>query len=322
MNDAVTGPALYRRMLLIRRFEERMQELFAANRLPGFLHLSIGQEATAVGVCAALDRTDHIVTTHRGHGHIIAKGAALRPMVAELFARAEGACGGVAGSMHLTDPDAGVICADAIVGGGIGLATGAAFGAKYRGTGGVAVAFFGDGAANQGLFHESLNMAALWKLPAVYVCENNLYAEMSHQSLHTNIRDIATRAGAYDIPGVIVDGNDVEAVLDATRTAVERARDGGGPTLLECKTYRIRGHFEGDAQKYKDAAEVAGWAARDPLAAYGRALLDRSEATDADLAAYDDEARAAIDDAVAFAEAGTSPKVTSLTALTYADAAS
>ena len=310
---------MYRDMLLIRRFEERMQSLFAANRLPGFLHLSIGQEAVAVGICSALDRTDYIVTTHRGHGHILAKGAKLNPMVAELFARAEGSCGGVGGSMHLTDPEAGVLCADAIVGASIGLATGAAFSARYRGSGQVAVAFFGDGAANQGIFHESLNLAALWKLPVVYVCENNLYAEMSHQSLHTNIVDIASRACAYDIPGEVVDGNDLEAVAAASEKAVVRARAGDGPTLIECKTYRIRGHFEGDPQVYKAQTEVEEWARRDPLESHGRALLERGTVTTADLENFETETSELLDAAVAFAGAGSVPTLSSLSTLTYAD---
>jgi pyruvate dehydrogenase E1 component alpha subunit len=302
-------------MLLIRRFEERMQELFVANRLAGFLHLSIGQEAVAVGTCAALTRSDYIVTTHRGHGHIIAKGGNVNRMVAELFARETGSCSGMGGSMHLTDPDVGVLCADAIVGASIGLATGAAFSAQYRSSNQVAVAFFGDGAANQGIFHESLNLAALWKLPVIFVCENNLYAEMSRQSSQSLVADIASRAVSYGMPGSVVDGNDVDAVLAATATAVELARGGYGPTLLECKTYRTRGHFEGDQQKYKEASEVAHWEARDPIELYRRKL----EPDHLDLDAIDREVTDLIGQAIALAEQAPEASVADLQRLTYAD---
>ena len=320
MDQLEKDRGIYRRMLLIRRFEERMQELFAANRLPGFLHLSIGQEAVAVGVCTALKQSDYIVTTHRGHGHILAKGAAVEPMVAELFARSEGSCRGVGGSMHLTDPDAGVLCANAIVGASIGLATGAAFGAQVRGSDQVAVAFFGEGAANGGIFHESLNMASLWDLPVVYVCENNLYAEMSHQRLHTKIVEIADRAAAYQMPGQVVDGNNVEAVLKATQEAVERARSGGGPTLIEAKTYRTRGHYEGDPQSYKPENEVSEWQGRDPLTSFRKVLMRKGAVGEDDLNGLESEISALLDKAVSAAEAGTPADFEVLDELTYANA--
>ncbi|MDO8308892.1 MAG: thiamine pyrophosphate-dependent dehydrogenase E1 component subunit alpha [Actinomycetota bacterium] len=301
-------------MVLIRVFEERMQALFAENQLAGFLHLSIGQEATAVGVCEALETTDYIVTTHRGHGHIIAKGGNVDAMVAELFARETGSCRGVGGSMHLTDPEAGVLCANAIVGASIGLATGAAFSSQFTGSGGVAVAFFGDGAANQGIFHESLNLAALWSLPVVFICENNMYAEMSRQSSQSLVSDIALRSIAYGMPGVTVDGNDVDAVLAVTQSAVSRAREGDGPTLIECKTYRTSGHFEGDQQTYKPAVEVATWSARDPIASFV------ARYPDLDLARANAVASRRVEGAIEFARESQPATTADLAWLTYADA--
>lgn len=314
--DVHLRKGLLETMLLIRRFEERMQQLFVDNRLAGFLHLSIGQEAVAAGVCAALRRDDYIVTTHRGHGHILAKGGDLNRMVAELFARETGSCRGVGGSMHLTDPDVGVLCADAIVGASIGLATGAAFTAAYKHTDQVAVAFFGDGAANQGVFHESLNLAALWRLPVVFVCENNLYAEMSPQRSQTLLEDIAVRAQAYGMPGEVVDGNDVEAVLAATNEAVGRARSGRGPTLLECKTYRTRGHYEGDHQKYKPKAEIEAWEARDPIARY-REILGGEAGYFAEI---DAAIHGRLDQAIEYALNSPLAAIADLERLTYADA--
>jgi TPP-dependent pyruvate/acetoin dehydrogenase alpha subunit len=237
---------MYRTMKKIREFETKAAELFAEGSIPGFVHLYIGEEAVATGVCANLKDSDYITSTHRGHGHIIAKGGDLKYMFAELFGKATGYCKGKGGSMHIADADRGILGANGIVGAGHNIAVGAGLSAKYRGTDQVCVCFFGDGSTNQGTFHESLNLASIWKLPVIFVCENNLYGISMHQSRHQAIQDVADRAVAYNIPGVVVDGNDVLAVYEAAKEAIDRARNGQGPTLIECKTYRQRGHFEGD----------------------------------------------------------------------------
>lgn len=256
---------LYRTMSLIRHFETAASRLLASGELAGFLHLSIGQEAVAAGVCDVLGEQDYLTTTHRGHGHCIAKGARVDAMFAEIFARTSGYCGGRSGSMHVADPRVGILGANAIVGASLPIAVGGAFAAQILDEPRVSVAFFGDGAVAEGTFHESLNLAALWRLPVVFVCENNGFAEMTPIEVHLNSTTIADYAGPHRIPAETVDGNDVMAVRHAAQRAVDRARDGGGPTLLECRTYRIRGHFEGDAQRYRSTAEVEAWRKRDPL---------------------------------------------------------
>jgi TPP-dependent pyruvate/acetoin dehydrogenase alpha subunit len=256
---------LYGAMVLIRRFEERAAELRQAGFIPGFLHPYIGQEAVAVGTCHALGPNDVITSTHRGHGHMLARGADPRRMYAELYARRDGYNRAKGGSLHMIDTELGFLGANGIVGGGIPLATGAALQLKRSGTNGVAVSFFGDGASNQGSFHESLNLASLWKLPVVYVCENNLYGEFTRQDKHQPIADIAVRAESYAMPGVIADGNDVADVARVAMEAVDRARRGDGPTLIEAKTYRHRGHYEGDMGLYRTAEEVEFWMAKDPI---------------------------------------------------------
>lgn len=277
------GLELFRRMFLIRRFEERASQLRASGLIPGFLHPCIGQEATAVGICAALGDGDALTSTHRGHGHMLARGADPARMYAELFARKEGYNHGKGGSLHMIDVDLGFLGANGIVGAGIPLATGAALQLRRLGKGGVAVSFFGDGATNEGAFHESLNLASLWKLPAIYVCENNLYGEFTRQDHHQVVSDVADRAASYGIPGVIVDGNDVLAVREVARTAVELARRGGGPTLIEAKTYRHRGHFEGDMAKYRPEGELEQWLAHDPLDVLTRQLTGAGVASDGDI---------------------------------------
>jgi TPP-dependent pyruvate/acetoin dehydrogenase alpha subunit len=252
-------------MVLIRRFEERASQLRAAGLVPGFLHPCIGQEAVAVGVCAALGPNDVLTSTHRGHGHLLARGAGPAKMYAELFARVDGYNKAKGGSLHMIDAELGFLGANGIVGGGIPLATGAALQLHRRGAKAIAVSFFGDGATNEGSFHESLNLAALWKLPVLYVCENNLYGEFTRQDRHQVLRDVADRAASYGMPGAVVDGNDVLAVRRVAADAVSRARRGDGPTLIEAKTYRYRGHFEGDMARYRPAEEVAHWMARDPI---------------------------------------------------------
>jgi acetoin:2,6-dichlorophenolindophenol oxidoreductase subunit alpha len=265
---------VYSAMVLIRRFEERAAELRQAGFIPGFLHPYIGQEAVAVGMCHALGPNDVITSTHRGHGHMLARGADPRRMYAELYARNDGYNRAKGGSLHMIDTELGFLGANGIVGGGIPLATGAGLQLKRSGTDGVAVSFFGDGATNQGSFHESLNLASLWKLPVVYVCENNLYGEFTRQDKHQSITDVAVRAESYAMPGVIADGNDVIDIARVATEAVARARKGDGPTLIEAKTYRHRGHYEGDMGLYRSSEEVEFWMARDPITKL-EALLTR-----------------------------------------------
>jgi acetoin:2,6-dichlorophenolindophenol oxidoreductase subunit alpha len=288
----------YRTMARIRAFELAARKLQAENRLWGTLHLSIGQEACAAGVCGELDVTDRITTTHRGHGHCLAKGARPALMFAELMGRAAGYCKGRSGSMHIADSETGNLGANAIVGAGIPIAVGAAFASSVLEEGFVAVSFFGEGAVGEGVFHESLNLAALWKLPVVLVCENNHYAELSPEADVLAVRDISSLAAPFGIAGEKVDGNDVEAVADAARRAVARGRAGEGPTLLELDTYRQSGHFEGDQMRYRTKEEAAEWAERDPLLV-AAARLDDDEATAAIRAA----AEAEMADAIAWADA-------------------
>lgn len=255
-HDVDFAKQVYRRMVTIRLFEEKINDLFLAGELPGFVHLYIGEEAIGVGVCANLTDQDYITSTHRGHGHTIAKGANVKPMMAEIFGKKTGYCKGNGGSMHIASAAIGMLGANGVVGGGYNLAVGAALAQKMLKTRNVAVCFFGDGASNRGTFHEAMNMAAVWKLPIIFVCENNQWASTTPYRTATAVENIADRAVGYGIPGVIVDGNDVFAVYETAKTAVERARDGGGPTLIEAKTYRIKGHFVGDPEKYRTKEEV------------------------------------------------------------------
>lgn len=264
---------MYKNMLRIRLFEEKVRELDMQGKLPGFFHLYVGEEAVAVGACSAINRDDYITSTHRGHGHLIAKGGDLGKAMAELYARETGYNKGRGGSMHIAAPELGMLGANGIVGAGIPIATGAALSAKYQKNGKVAVCFFGDGASNQGTFHEALNIGASFNLPVVYVCENNLYGVSTRQTNVRKVVDIAERAKAYDMPGVIVDGNDVEAVYAAVKEAAERARKGEGPTLIECKTYRHYTHFTGEPDTYRPREEVAAWKEKDPIKAYAAKLV-------------------------------------------------
>ena len=250
---------MYRRMWRIRLFEEQAEYQSSQGKVMGALHTYIGEEAVGVGVCAHLNDTDYITSTHRGHGHCISKGADTKRMMAELFGRATGYCKGKGGSMHIADFAVGMLGANGIVAGGFGLATGAGLAAQMRGHDQVAVCFFGDGAANRGPFHENINIGAVWRLPVVYVCENNQYAQWTPQKEVTLVTDISAMSSAYGIPGVQVDGMDVLAVYEAAGEAIERARRGDGPTLLECKTYRFHGHNYGDPQQYRSREEIASW---------------------------------------------------------------
>ncbi|HEX4722684.1 MAG TPA: thiamine pyrophosphate-dependent dehydrogenase E1 component subunit alpha, partial [Pseudonocardiaceae bacterium] len=257
--------AAYRTMRTIREFEERVHQEFAAGQIPGAVHLYAGQEAVATGVCAALAEGDYIASTHRGHGHAIAKGCDLTGMMLEIYGKAGGLCGGKGGSMHVADPSVGILGANAIVGAGIPLATGAGLSSKLLNQGRVAVAFFGEGAVAQGAFHEAVNLGAIWDLPVLYLCENNRYAEFTDSATMSRVPDVVTRAAAYGIHAVSVDGNDVGAVHAAAAEAVARCRAGDGPVLIEAMTYRWHGHYEGDGQPYKPAEEAEAWKARDPL---------------------------------------------------------
>ena len=264
--------AIHRTMVRIRVFETRVTELFAAGRLPGFVHTYLGQEAIAAAVCENLTDDDYITSTHRGHGHAIAKGMATDRLMAELFGKETGANRGRGGSMHVADFSLGMLGANGIVGGGFGIAAGAGLSARHRGSRQVAVCFFGDGGINKGPFHESLNFAAVKALPVVFVCENNQYAQFTAISRTSAVEDLAIRATSYAMPGTTVDGNDAGAVYTAVGAAVEAARDGGGPSLLNCLTYRHSGHYVGDAEVYRNAAEVEQWKAADPIGRLEAAL--------------------------------------------------
>jgi len=257
---------MYRRMVMIRLFEEQVNDLYTRALMPGLAHLYIGEEAVAVGVCEALKSTDYITSTHRGHGHCLAKGAALDRMFAELLGKEAGYCKGKGGSMHIADPDTGNLGANAIVGGSAGIATGAAFSAKRLGTGQVAVCFFGDGALGQGLLYEVMNMSALWKLPVIYVCENNQYAMTVSLEKSVAIKHLGDRGQAYGFEGKTIDGNDVEVVYEETEKAAAKGRSGGGATFLECLTYRWDGHFGGDpGTGYRSKEEIETWKQKCPI---------------------------------------------------------
>ncbi len=263
----------FRTMLLIRRFEDKVQQLFMQGLIPGTTHLCQGQEAVSVGAIGAITSSDYLTITYRGHGQALARGIDPEAAFAELMGRESGVCKGRGGSMHLTDFSRGLIGSFAIVGAGLPVALGAAMSARLRGTSSVALTFFGDGATNIGTFHEALNMASVWKAPVVFICENNLYGEYSPIRSTTPVDDLAVRAAAYAMPGVTVDGNDVDAVYAATSAAVEHARAGEGPTLLECKTYRYSGHSRTDPARYRKPGELDAWKARDPIALLGERLV-------------------------------------------------
>nr|ART40838.1 L803 [uncultured bacterium] len=291
---------LLRRMCLIRAFEEKLSALYAERQVVGLLHLGIGQEAVAVGVCSLLRTDDFVYGGHRSHGHAIAKGADINRLMAEIAGRATGYCGGKGGSMHIVAKECGFITATGVVGGTIPLALGAAFAAKERKKGQVAVVFFGDGAGQAGPFHESLNIASLWRLPVIFVCENNGYAEFTPLSAHTKIERLAQHAKTYGIPASTVDGNDLFAVRDATQKAVEKCRAGKGPVFVECLTHRMRGHYEGDPAKYRELSQLAEWKKQDPIARAARTLKSKKAITDNELAAIERAARDSVEKAAEF----------------------
>lgn len=271
--DNVKLIRLYTQLVRLRAFEERVKEVYMAALMPGLAHVYIGQEAVAVGVCEVLKDGDFVTSTHRGHGHFLAKGGDPKLMMAEIMGRETGYCRGKGGSMHIADISHGIIGANGIVGAGIPIAAGAALQLKMSGTDGIVACFFGDAASNQGTFHEALNLASLWKLPVVFVCENNLYGISVRQDRHQNITNIADRAVAYGIPGEVVDGTDVLAVRDASIRAIDRARKGDGPSLIECKCYRWLGHHAGDPAHYRPAGELEAWKERCPVKLFGERLI-------------------------------------------------
>jgi len=309
--------SMWKTMIKIRKFETRISDLFMDQKIPGFIHLYLGEEAIAAGVCASLRDTDQIASTHRGHGHCIAKGGRLDLMMAELYGKSTGYCKGKGGSMHIADRDLGILGADGIVGAGMPIATGAAFGMKYLKTDDVAVVFFGDGASNRGTFHESLNMASTWKLPVIFVNENNGLGLYTRQAKHQNIINVSDRSAGYGIPGVTADGNNVLEVYEVAKEAINRARQGLGPTLLEFKTWKQRGHFVGDPELYKTDEERKEWMAKDPIPRFEKYLLDFGVSKD-ELDSIVKDVEDELEAAVRFAEESPYPDISELTAGTYA----
>jgi pyruvate dehydrogenase E1 component alpha subunit len=302
-----TALAMHRTMCRIRYFEEAASAKYKDGDLPGFIHLSIGQEACAVGVCATLEVSDYITSTHRGHGHCLAKGGDAKRMMAELFAKEAGYSKGRGGSMHIADVAVGMLGANGIVGQSMPLGVGAALTAQVKETGAVAVAFFGEGASGAGVAHEAMNMASLWRLPLVFFCEANRYAELSPYETHVPLANIADRAPAYDMPGVTIDGGDVVAVYETMTEAVARARAGQGPSLVEAKTYRWHGHYEGDPQVYKPEGETEAEKLRDPIPRFEAVLKESFGVTSAALEVAHAEEKTAINAAVLFAEQAPDP---------------
>lgn len=302
--------SMYQTMVRIRRFEERVMDMYARQLIPGLAHLYIGEEAVATGVCAALNTDDYITSTHRGHGHCIAKGGELKYMMAELFGKVTGYCRGKGGSMHIANLNLGILGANGIVAAGMPIACGAALAIKMRKGTQVVVSFFGDGACNQGAFHESLNIAAVWKLPVVFVCENNQYAISVAARRVGSIEDYYLRKAAYGIEGCKVDGNDVLSVYEAAKEAVQGAREGNGPSLIECKTYRWRGHYEGEADRtytYRSKEEIEEWMKKCPIDRFKKLLLDKKVAKEATLRKIDEQVQAEIEEAIEFAKNSPDP---------------
>lgn len=301
---------MLRTMLLIRHFEEKLTELSAVKgEFPGLALLCTGQEAAAVGACAALRRDDVIISNHRSHGHLLAKGADPNALMAEIYGKRTGYCKGKSGTLHIAAPEIGAPCTTTVVGGGIPIAVGCAFSAQYRGTDQVTLCFFGDGAANEGSFHEAVNLASVWTLPVVFLCENNCYAAAQHLRDQFKIDNISSRAAGYGIPGTSVDGNDVEAVYLAVSTSVERAREGQGPSLIEARTYRWRGHFEAmDHQLYQPEDEREAWRRKCPIARLKRQLLDERALTEEEFSGMEAWAKGKVEAAVEFARNSPTPE--------------
>jgi TPP-dependent pyruvate/acetoin dehydrogenase alpha subunit len=310
---------IYRRMVSVRRFEETVFDVYRRGWMPGLAHLYDGGEATAVGACAALREDDTITSTHRGHGHIIAKGGHVEQMMAEVMGKVTGYCRGKGGEMHIADVGLGILGANGIVGGGIGIAVGSAFSARHKGTDGVSLAFFGDGAVNQGIWYETANMAVLWNLPIIYLCENNQYTEFTHWKKLTAGKGLAVRAEAMGMPGEEVDGNDVLAVYTAARKAVDRARAGEGPSTVVCHTYRYGGHHVGDpGTVYRSQEETAEWRAKDPIVRFEKVLLDQKIASPDDLENIRDQVETRIAAAVEAGRQAPYPEISEVSDHVYA----
>jgi pyruvate dehydrogenase E1 component alpha subunit len=306
------------KMMLIRGFEEKVEELFSLNLIHGSTHLYIGQEATAVGACKALNKDDYITSTHRGHGHCIAKGGDVKYMMAELLGRKTGYCKGKGGSMHIADINIGILGANGVVGGGIPIATGAGLSIKMKGTKQVVICFFGDGAVNQGSFHESLNLASIWNLPVIYIIENNLYGMSMAVNKAVKIDRLADRAKAYNIPGIVMDGNDVIAVYDAVSEAVEKVRNGEGPILIESLTYRWRGHSRSDARAYRTREEEAEWREKCPIKRFKERLISEGLLTEEEFKELQKKVDDDLNNAVEFAKASPFPDPEDLLTDVYA----
>ncbi len=300
---------IYRKMVSVRTFEETAADLFLKGQIPGFLHVYIGEEAVAAGVMAHLTNQDYISSTHRGHGHAVAKGARLDMMMAELHGKKTGYCHGKGGSMHIADLDLGILGANGIVGGGIPIATGAGLALKMKGLDRVCVCFFGDGASNTGAFYEGVNLASVWGLPVVFVCENNQYAESTPRAVHQKVKFVSDRAAAFNIPGISMDGMDVFDVYQKTGEAIDTCRAGQGPILLEARTYRFLGHFVGDPQNYRSKDEVEEWKKRDPIQMFRARMTAEGTLAAAEMDAIDAEIKQAMADALEFARSSPEPDI-------------
>ncbi|MRH41523.1 pyruvate dehydrogenase [Aquibacillus halophilus] len=309
---------LFKEMWLIRFFDEKVDEFFAKGMIHGTTHLCVGQEASASGACAVLEDRDKITSTHRGHGHCIAKGAEVNRMMAELFGRTTGYCKGKGGSMHIADVDKGNLGANGIVGGGIPLAVGAGLTSKMKEEGYVVLCFFGDGASNEGSFHEAINLASIWDLPVVFICENNQYGMSGPVKEMVNVENIADRAAAYGIPGKVVDGNDIIDVMNEVNEAVERARNGKGPSIIEAKTYRWKGHSKSDAKKYRTREEEKEWREKDPIGRLRKLLIDEGILTEEKADQLKQEAKKEVEDSVEFAKKSPEPSIDTLMEDIYA----
>ncbi len=318
LDDATLREAL-RRMHLIRKFEEEAENSYMRGLIHGTMHLSIGQEASAVGTCLPLEPQDYILSTHRGHGHCIAKGAQPGMMFAEFFGKETGYCRGRGGSMHIADVEGGNLGANGIVGGGLPIAAGVGLSIKMQKNGRVCIVFFGDGASNEGAFHEALNMASIWKLPVVFVCENNHYGMSMAIERASAVPNVADRAPAYAMPGITIDGNDLPLVAATAGEAIARARSGGGPTLIECKTYRIRGHSKSDRNLYRTKEEIDLWRSRCPIVRLEEELLGHDRFDRQALDAIEAAAAAEIAEAIEFAKASPDPDISELTRDVYAN---
>ncbi len=307
------------KMMLIRAFEEQAEKLFMKNLVHGTMHLSIGEEAVAVGAIFALDKSDYITSTHRGHGHMIAKGGNIKKMFAEFLGKETGYCHGRGGSMHIADFSLGNLGATGIVGAGIPIATGAALALKMQGSNNIVLCFFGDGASNEGNFFEALNMAAIWKLPEIFLCENNQYAMSSSVKRFVSVPDIADRACAFGVPGVAVDGMDVIAVYEAVKAAVERARSGKGPTLIEAKTYRYKGHSKSDKNLYRTKEEIEQWKKKDPIKTFTERLFELGELSEKELEMIKNKVQTTISEGVEFAITSKEPDPDTVEKYVYAE---